>query len=73
MIDVAFSYTKLRPSRVLDVAMSIRVAVSSINENGFTVKDSEYFFNMAPSEMENHADKDVSGRNFIVYFVMSKR
>ena len=37
------------------------------------MKDSEYVFNVAPSEMENHADMNIFGRNFRVYFTTSKR
>ena len=39
----------------------------------FTVKESEYVFNAAQSEMDNHADTHVFGRNFRVYFTTYKR
>ena len=63
MLGVAFSYTKLIPSRVVDVNNNRRVASSSINGNYFTVKESEYVFGAAPSEMYNHAGMHVFGRN----------
>ena len=37
------------------------------------MKESEYVFNVAPSEMDNHADTRVFGRNFRVYFTTYKR
>ena len=37
------------------------------------MKDSEYVFEVAPSEMDNHADTHVFGRTFRVYFTTSKR
>ena len=73
VIDVAFSHTKLIPSIVLSVASNIRVDSTSRNVYDFTMKDSEYVFNVAPSEMENHADMHIFGRNFRVYFTTSKR
>ena len=72
MIDVAFIYIKLSPSIVLDVDSNRILSSTSINEDGFTMKDSEYFFDAAPSEMDNYADTHVFGRNFRVYFTMSK-
>ena len=56
MIDVEFSYTKLIPSRVINVSSNRRVDSTLINEDGFTVKESEYVFDVDPSEMDNHAD-----------------
>ena len=73
VIDVDFSYSKLSPSIVLFVASNRRVSSSSINEDDLTVKESEYIFDMAPSEVDNHADTHVFGRNFRVYFTASKR
>ena len=37
------------------------------------MKESEYFFGVAPSDMDYDADTHVFGRNFRVYFTMSKR
>ena len=73
MIDVAFSHTELSPSIVISVPRNIRVESTSRNVYDFTMKDSEYVFNAAPSEMENHADMHIFGRNFRVYFTTSKR
>ena len=72
VIGAALSYTKLIPSRVLGVASNIRVSGSVRNKDTFNVKKSEYIFDAAPSEMDNHADTHVFGRNFRVYFTMSK-
>ena len=71
VIDVAFIYIKLSPSIVLDVDSNRILSSTSINEDGFTMKDSEYFFDAAPSEMDNYADTHVFGRNFRVYFTIS--
>ena len=73
MIDVEFSYTKLSPSRDLAVASNRTVASISISGDGFTVKESEYVFDTAPSEMDNQADTRVFGINFRFYFTTSKR
>ena len=37
------------------------------------MKESEYVFDAAPLEMDNHADTHVFGRNFRAYLMMSKR
>ena len=73
MIDVEFSHTKLIPSRVIDVLSNRRVSRSSQNEDGFAVKESDYVFNAAPSDVDNHTDTHVFGRNYRVYFTTSKR
>ena len=73
VIDVAFSYTRLSPSKVFDVASNRRGASSSRNEYSFTVKESKYVFDVAPSDMDNHTDTHAFGRNFRVYFTTSKR
>ena len=73
MIHVASSYTKLIPSRVLAVVSNRKVASSSINEDDFNVKDYDYVFDAALSEMDNHADTHVFGRNFRVYLMTPKR
>ena len=73
MIDVAFSYTKLIPSKSFDVASNRRIASSSKITDCFTMKNYEYVFDADPSDMYNHADRHVFGRNFRVYFTMSKR
>lgn len=71
--DVAFSYSKLSPSsKVFAVASSRNIASSSRNDD-FTVKESDYVFDVASSEMDNHADTHVFGRNFRVFFTTSKR
>ena len=36
------------------------------------MKDSEYVFDAAPSDMDNHAETYVFGSNFRVYFTTSK-
>ena len=56
VIDVALSYTKLRPSRVIAAASNRRVSSSSIYGYDFTVKESEYVSNGDPLEMDNHSD-----------------
>ena len=73
MIDVAFIYIKLIPSRFLNVANNRRVVSKSRHEDDFTVKKSEYVLDTTPAEMENHADTHVFGRNYRVYFTTSKR
>ena len=73
MTDVAFSYTTLSSSEVLAVASNRRVSSTSRNEDDFTVNQSEYVFDAAPSEIDNHADTHVFRGNFIVFFTTSKR
>ena len=46
---------------------------TSRTEDDFNVKESEYFFDVDPSEMDNHADTHVFERTFTVYFTTSKR
>ena len=41
------------------VASNRRVAIPSRNEHDSTEKDSEYVFDVAPSEMNNHSDTHV--------------
>jgi len=51
VIDVAFSYSKLSPSsKVFAVASSRNIASSSRNDD-FTVKESDYVFDVASSEI----------------------
>ena len=59
MLGVAFSYTKLIPSRVIDDASNRRAASLSRNEDGFTVKESGCVFEADSSEMYSHADTNV--------------
>ena len=73
MINVAFSYTRKIPSRVLNVASNRILDNTPINKDGFNVKKSEYIFDVAPSKMDNHTDIHVFGRNFRVYFMTSNR
>ena len=73
VIDVYFSYNKLIPSRDLAVTSNRIVASTSRNEDDFTVKKSDYFFVVDPSEMDNRGDTHVFGSNFRVYFLTSKR
>ena len=47
----AFSYTKIIPPRVLGVSSNRRVAITSRNEDNFTVRESEYVFNADPLEI----------------------
>ena len=71
VIDAVFSYNKLIPPKVISVASNIRVASTSVIEDDFTVKESEYVFDTAPSDMYNHSDTHVFGIKFRAYFTTS--
>ena len=70
--DVYSSYVSNINHYQAYIVTSKRVVVLGWNID-FTVAESEYLFQLASSEIDNHANTHVIGNNFCVLFTTSKK